>query len=121
MAYAPAKFEVTLCYVQQFRRKYIYKKIHYLTFDLDLGAKVKQNIAQYPLHHLDLGVKVKQNIAQYPPHHVTYAHAKIEVDTSHGLGDAFTRNLHYLSFYHDLGVKVPGNVDKKKGEEKEEE
>ena len=25
------------CYVQQFRRSCIYKKIHYLTFDLDLG------------------------------------------------------------------------------------
>ena len=35
------------CYVQWFSRRYIYMKIHSLTFDIDL----KQNIAQYPLHH----------------------------------------------------------------------
>ena len=47
-------------------------KIHYLTFDL--------------------GVKVTQNVAQYPLHHVTYAATKSEVATSNGLGgDAFTR------------------------------
>ena len=32
--------------------RYIYKKIHYLTFDLELGVKVKQNVAQYPLTHV---------------------------------------------------------------------
>ena len=41
---------------------------------------------------LDLGVKVTQNIAQYPLHHVTYAPAEFEVAMSNGLGgDAFTR------------------------------
>ena len=73
---------------------------NYLTFDIDLGVKVIQNIAQSPLHHMtnvnkvamskglgdaftrflkkiyyltiDLGVKVTQHIAQYPQHHVTY-------------------------------------------------
>ena len=40
----------------------------------------------------DLGVKVTQNIAQYPLHHVTYAAPKFEVATSNSLGgDAFTR------------------------------
>ena len=40
---------------------------------------------------LDLGVKVTQNVAQYPLHHVTYAPAKFEVATSNSLGDPFTR------------------------------
>ena len=51
-------------------------KIHYLIFDLDLG------------------VKVTQNVAQYPQHHVTYSATKFEVVTSKGLGgDAFTRKF----------------------------
>ena len=50
------------------------QEIPYLTVDLDLGAKVTQYIAQYPLHH------------------VTYAAAKFEVATSNGLGEySFTR------------------------------
>ena len=41
----------------------------------------------------DLGFKVTQNIAQYPLHHVTYTPAKFEVATSNGLGeDKMTRN-----------------------------
>ena len=57
-------------------RRYIYKKIQLLTFDLDLGVKVTRNIAQYPLHH------------------VTYSTTKFEVDSSNGLGgDTFTRNV----------------------------
>ena len=40
---------------------------------------------------LDLGVKVTQDVAQYTLHHVTYAHAKFEVAMSNGFGgDAFT-------------------------------
>ena len=39
----------------------------------------------------DLGVKVTQDVAQYPLHHVTYSDTKFEVATSNGLGgDAFT-------------------------------
>ena len=38
------------------------------------------------LFNLDLGLKVTQNVAQYPLHHVTY-----EVATSNSSGDAFTR------------------------------
>ena len=57
-------------------RRCIYKKIHYLTFDLDLG------------------VKVTLNVAQYPRHHVIYASTKFEVATSNGLGgDTITRNV----------------------------
>ena len=57
-------------------RRYNYKKIPYLTFDLDLGVKVTRNVAQYPLNH------------------VTYSPTKFEVATSNGLdGDTFTRNL----------------------------
>ena len=64
------------CYVQPFRRRYIYKKIHCLTFDLDLGVKVTRNVTQYPLYH------------------VTYSPTKFEVATSYGLGgDTFTRNV----------------------------
>ena len=57
-------------------RRCIYKKIHYLTFDLDLGVKVTQNVTQYPLHH------------------VIYASTKFEGATSNGLGeDTITRNV----------------------------
>ena len=55
-------------------RRYIYKKIHYVIFDLDLG--------------------VTQNLAQYPLHHVTYSATKFEAATSKGLGgDAFIRKF----------------------------
>ena len=64
------------CYVQQFRRRCIYKKIHYLTFQ-GFG---------------DLVVKVTGNIAQYPLHHVTNATANFEIAVSNDLGgDAITR------------------------------
>ena len=57
-------------------RRCIYKKIHFLTFDLDLGVKVTQNVTQFPLHH------------------VIYAPIKFEVATSNGLGeDTITRNV----------------------------
>ena len=52
------------------------KKIHHLIFDLDLGVKVTQNVAQYPLHY------------------VTFSATMFEVATSKGLGgDAFTRKF----------------------------
>ena len=55
-------------------KRYIYKKIHYLTFGLDLGVNVTGNVTQFPLHY------------------VTYAAAKFEVATSNSVGgDAFTR------------------------------
>ena len=62
------------CYFQNIMSRCVFKKIHYLTFDLDLGVKVTQNITQCPWHH------------------VTYAQAKFEVAPSKSLwGDAFTR------------------------------
>ena len=64
MTFAPAK------------RRCIYKKVHYLTFDLDLVVKVTRNVAQYPLYH------------------VTYSATMFEVAMSNGLGgDTFTRNI----------------------------
>ena len=91
-----------------------------MTFELDLGVKVTQNVAQYLLHHvtyvptefevttskdlggealqensifdLDLGVKVTPNVAQYPLHHVTYSATYFEVTMSIHLGGyKFTR------------------------------
>ena len=35
----------------------------------------------------DLGVKVTQNVAKYPLHHVTYSATKFEVATSNCLGE----------------------------------
>ena len=51
----------------------------------------KMHLQENTLFDLDLGVKVKGNVAQYPLHHVTYAPTKFEVAMSKGLGDAFTR------------------------------
>ena len=66
---------VWLCYVQGFRRRCIYKKVHHFTFDIDFRSGTTQNVAQYPLHHM------------------TYAPSKFEVAMSNGLGgNAFTRN-----------------------------
>ena len=71
-------------YVKSFRRRSIYKKIQYLTFDLDLGVKVTQNVAQYPLHH------------------VTYPATKFEVARCNCLGgDTFTRK--YIIWSLTLG------------------
>ena len=69
-------YRVLSYYVKRFRRRSIYKKIQYLTFDLDIGVKVTQNVAQYPLHY------------------VTYSATKFEVAPSNRLGgDTFTRNV----------------------------
>ena len=57
-------------------RRCIYKKIHYLTFDLDLEVKVTRNVTQYPLHY------------------AIYVSTKFEVATSNGLGEyTITRNV----------------------------
>ena len=43
------------------------------------------------LFDLDLGFKVTQNVAQYPLHHVTNTDTKFEVATANSSGgDAFT-------------------------------
>ena len=59
-------------------------------------AQCHMKSRQYPLHYLsfdlDLGVKVTQNVTQFPIYHLTYAISKFEVAISNGLGgDAFTR------------------------------
>ena len=73
-------------YIKSFRRRSIYKKTQYLTFDLDPGVKVTQNVAQYPLHH------------------VTYPATKFEVARSNRLGgDTFTRK--YIIWSLTLGSR----------------
>ena len=42
-------------------------------------------------YDLDLGVKVTQNVAQYQPHHVTYVPKNFEVAMSNGSEDSFIR------------------------------
>ena len=66
MTCAPAKFTLQFTNVSE--------EVHFKKIFLDLGAKVNQNVAQYPLHH------------------VTHAPTKFEVASSSGLGrNAFTR------------------------------
>ena len=73
MTYSATKFEVAT--YNRLRRRYIYKKIHNLTFDLYIGVNVTRNVAQYILHH------------------VYYPATKFEVATSNRLGgDAFAKN-----------------------------
>ena len=84
--YILGTYRVWSYYVKRLRRRCIYKKIQYLTFDLDLR------------------VKVTQNVAQYPPHHVTCSATKFEVATSNGLGgDTFTRK--YIIWPLTLGSR----------------
>ena len=68
--YAPVKF--LSCYVQQFRRRCIYKKVHYL--------------------HSTLRSRSNKMLPSTLPHHVTYAPVKFEAATSSSFGGfAFTR------------------------------
>ena len=54
--------KVWKCYIQQFRRRCIYKKIHYLISDL--GVKVPRNVAQYLLHYVNYTL-VKFEVARF--------------------------------------------------------
>ena len=50
------------------------------------------HIQENSIFDFDLGVKVTQNVAQYPLHPVTYSATKFEVATSNRLGgDTITR------------------------------
>ena len=50
------------------------------------------DLQESTLYNLDLGVKVTQNVAQWLPHHVTKAPANFEVAMSIGSEeDAFTK------------------------------
>ena len=52
----------------------------------------EKHLQENSIFDLDLGVKVTQNVAQYPLHHVTYPATKFEVTKSnHSGGDTFTR------------------------------
>ena len=52
------------------------------------------HLQENSIFDLDLGVKVTQNVAKYPLYHVTFSATKFEVATSKGLGgDAFTRKF----------------------------
>ena len=73
MTYSATKFEVATS--NHLGGDTFTRKSNNLTFDVDLGVKVTQNVAEYPLHH------------------VTYSPTKFEVATSNGLGgDTVTRN-----------------------------
>ena len=53
------------------------------------------HLHEIALFDLEIGVKVTQDVAKYPLHHVTYSDIKFEVSTSDGLGgDAFTKKIH---------------------------
>ena len=85
---APAKFE-------GFIWRCIYKKIHNLTFGLDLEVNVTQNVAQYPLRH------------------AIYASAKLKVVRSNGFGeDTITRNV---SDGHTYEINMPYFSNEKAG------
>ena len=65
---------------------------------------VHHRIYQLFIFNLELGIKVTQNIAQYPLHNVTYAAVKFEVARSNGLGgDAFTKTR----WTHGRTIKWP--------------
>ena len=86
-----------------------------MAYNLDLGVKVTQNVAQYHQHNMTYApvkfevamsngkgedlqkihymtlTKVTPNSVQCPPNHMTFAPAKFEIATSNSLGeDAFT-------------------------------
>ena len=58
---------------------------------MHLHEPTKFEVAKLDSLGPDLGVKVTQNVALYPLHRMTYALAKFEVVTSNCLGDVFTR------------------------------
>ena len=57
-------------------------------------VKDKMHFQENTLFDLDLGANVTRNVAQYPLHHVTYEPTEFEVITSKDLGgEAFTRKF----------------------------
>ena len=49
-------------------------------------VKEQLHLQENAVFDLDFSIKVTHDVAKYPLHHVTYAHVKIEVATSKGLG-----------------------------------
>ena len=83
-------------------RWYTIAKTRFLTYNLYLGVKVTQNVAQYRLHNMTYApvkfevnipmVKEKKHLQKIHCMTLTYAPAKFEIATSNSLGeDAFTR------------------------------
>ena len=69
-------------------------------------VKEKMHLQENTLFDLDIGVKVTQNVAQCPLHHVTYAPTEIEVITSKALGgEAFTRKFNIWSLTLTFGSR----------------
>ena len=60
-------------------------------------VKEKMHLQENTLFDLDLGVKVRQNVAQCPLHHVTYAHTEFKVTMSKGLGRCIYKEIQYLT------------------------
>ena len=54
------------------------------------------------LFDLDLGVKVTQDVAQYPLHHVIYSDTKFEAARRR----CIYKKIHYLTVDLDLWVKI---------------
>ena len=109
------------CYFQNIMRRGVFKKIHYLTFDLDLGVGSRSHKTSpstldlmWPMHRQNLKLLLRKvyeemhlqentlfdiwpwplTVAQYPLHHVIYAPTKFQVAMSNGLGeDTITRNV----------------------------
>ena len=56
------------------------------------------DLQESKLYDIDLGVKVAQNVAQYHPHHVTYAPVNFEVAMSKRFRRRIIyKKLHYLT------------------------
>ena len=114
--------KVWCCYILWLRRRYIYKKIHYLI--LTLGSRSYKMLPStldivWPMHlqslillhptikekmHLQVNTLFDLDLRTKccPLHHVTYAHTEFEVTASKGLGrEIFTRkfNIQYVGQY----------------------
>ena len=62
-------------------------------FEVTTSKVLGEAFTRNSIFDLVLGVKVTQNIAQYPLHHVTHPATKFEVARSNRLGDTFTRKF----------------------------
>ena len=123
------------CYVQWFRRRCIYKKVHYFTFDFDLRSRT--NVKWCPVSSTSYELctcKVWSCYVQQfrrkciykkyliwpwpsqghtkhcPLHHVPYVPAKVEIATTNCKGDAFTRKYIIWPWPGVKCVKVTQNV-----------
>ena len=54
------------------------------------------DLQESKLYDLDLGVKVTQNVAQYHPHHVTYAPVNFEFAMSNVSGEDSVTGKYFI-------------------------